>query len=80
MIVTGAFIGPVAGESPMGMEKRLSSAKADAEMSVTIMMQMIFLMYCSPLSLVPRPAINGKNRLLSHNTSSQKSFTRSLFY
>ncbi len=43
MIVTGAFAGPVAGESPMGTENRFSSATADTEMSVTIMMKNSFL-------------------------------------
>jgi hypothetical protein len=43
MIVTGAFAGPVAGESPTGTENRFSSATADIEMSVTIMMKRIFL-------------------------------------
>lgn len=45
MIVTGAFAGPVAGESPMGTENRFSSAKADTEMSVTIMMKISFLIF-----------------------------------
>ena len=57
MIVTGAFIGPVEGESPIGTEKRFSSAKADAEMSVTSMMKISFLMECSPLAWPPRLAI-----------------------
>lgn len=48
MIVTGAFIGPVEGESPRTTEKRFSSAKADTEMSATIMMQLSFFMCRTP--------------------------------
>jgi hypothetical protein len=57
MIVTGAFTGPIEGESPMGTVKRFSSAKADTEMSVTNMMKMSFLKEYSPLAISHHAAI-----------------------
>jgi len=66
MIVTGAFKGPVEGESPMGTEKRFSSAKADTEMSAMIIMKISFLMYRSPLVRSHRmECVSNHKRIIS---------------
>jgi hypothetical protein len=66
MIVTGAFTGPVAGESPIGMVNRCSSAAAEkTTREHMIMLKNSLFMDGPPFGFSNHQPVRGKDHMAS---------------